>query len=91
VHDLHDLLARRDRLRHVAAERALPDPGDELLDDLKVDVRLEQGEPDLAHRARDRLFVEGAALAEVAERVLELVGEVVEHASGQCTERSSGS
>ena len=43
------------------AERALADARDELLDDLEVDVRLEQREADLAHRARDRLLVERSA------------------------------
>ena len=49
------------------------------LRDLEVDVRLEQREPDLAHRLRDRLLVEAAAAAEAAERRLELVGQRVEH------------
>ena len=61
------------------AERALAHLRDELLDDVEVDVRLEQREPDLAHRARDRLLVERAAALEVAERALELVCEGVEH------------
>src|SRR5207237_865024 len=43
VHDLDDLLAGREALPHVLAERALADVGDELLDDTEVDVRLEQG------------------------------------------------
>ena len=50
-----------------------PDLGDELLDDLEVDVGLEQREPDLAHRLRDRLLVEAALAAQVAEGVLELL------------------
>jgi hypothetical protein len=61
------------------AEGAHADGGDELLDDAEVDVGLEQGEPDLAHRARDRLVVEHAAPAQVAERGRELVRERVEH------------
>ncbi len=77
--DLHDLLAGRQALGDVLAERALAHLRDELPDDLEVDVRLEQREAHLAHRARDRLLVEGAAAAEVAEGALELVGEGVEH------------
>src|SRR5438874_2513828 len=61
VHGLHDLLARRDALQDLLTERALTHLRDEVLDDLEVDVRLEQREPDLAHRARDRLLVEAAA------------------------------
>ena len=68
--DLHDLLAGREALQDVGAERALADARHELLDHLEVDVRLEQREPDLTHRARDRLLVEAAAAAEVAERML---------------------
>ena len=73
VDDLHDLLARRQALEHVRAERALAHAADEVLDDLEVDVGLEQREPDLAHGARDRLVVEPSALAEVAESALKPV------------------
>ena len=79
VHDLHDLLARREALLHVLAQRALAHPRDELLDDAEVDVGLEQREAHLAHGAGDRLLVEDTAPAEVAEGALELVAERVEH------------
>ena len=81
VHDLHDLLARRQALLDVLAERPLADVRDELLDDVEVDVRLEQRQTDLAHGARDRLLVERSAAAEVAEGALELVRKGVEHGS----------
>ena len=71
--DLHDLLARREALQDLLAEGALAHLGDEALDDLEVDVGLEQREPDLAHRARDRLLVELPPPAEVAEGALEPV------------------
>ena len=71
--DLHDLLAGVEALQDVLAGRALAHLRDEVLDDLEVDVGLEQREPDLAHRLRDRLLVEPALAAEVAEGVLELV------------------
>ena len=73
VDDLHDLLAGVEALQDVLAGRALAHLRDEVLDDLEVDVGLEQREPDLAHRLRDRLLVEAALAAEVAEGVLELV------------------
>ena len=73
VDDLHHLLAGREALQHLGAERALAHARDEVLDHLEVDVGLEQREPDLAHRARDRLLVQLPALAEVAERALEPV------------------
>ena len=73
VDDLHDLLTGRDALQDVLAERALAHLRDEVLDHLEVDVGLEQGEPDLAHRAGDRLLVELAATSEIAEGALESV------------------
>ena len=75
VDDLHDLLARRQALEHLLAERPLAHARDEVADDGEVDVGLEQREADLAHRARDRLLVEPALLAQVAEDALQLVGE----------------
>ena len=56
--DLHDLLAGREALQDVVAERLLAYAPDEVADDGEVDIGLEQGEADLAHRARDRLLVE---------------------------------
>ena len=73
VDDPDDLLARREALRHVGAERARAHALDEVLHDLEVDVRLEQREPDLAHRARDRVLVELAAAADVVQSGLEPV------------------
>ena len=63
VDDLHDLLARREALEHVLTERTLLDRRREALRDLQVDVGLEEREPHLAHRLRDRLLVEPAAAA----------------------------
>ena len=79
MHRLHDLLARREALQDLLAERALAHAGDEVADDREVDVGFEQREADLAHRARDRLLVQTALLAKVAERALEAVREAVEH------------
>ena len=79
VHDLHDLLAGRQALQDLLAERLLADPCDEVAHDGEVDVGLEQREADLAHRARDRLLVELPLLPQVAESALKLVCEAVEH------------
>ncbi len=73
VDDRHDLLARREALGHVGAERPLAYARDEVLDDLEVDVGLEQRKADLAHRAGDRILVELAAAADVVEGGLEPV------------------
>ena len=72
------------------AERALAHRRDELLDDLEVDVGLEQGQADLPRRARDGLLVEARAAAEVAEGVLEAVGERVEHVPGRVAGATGG-
>src|SRR5205823_7126409 len=79
VHDLHDLLPRRQALEDLLAERALAHARGEIADDVEVDVSLEQSEADLAQCARDRLVVEPAALAQVAEGGAEAVGEGIEH------------
>src|SRR3990170_4267617 len=50
VDDLHDLLTGVQPAEEVRADRPLAHTSDEVLDDLEVDVRLEQGEPNLAQR-----------------------------------------
>ena len=52
---------------HVLAEGALADGGDELPDDLEVDVGFEQGDADLAHGLVEVLFGDGAAGAQLRE------------------------
>src|SRR5262249_32694374 len=79
VDDLDDVLAGGKSPQHLFAERALAHPVDEAADDLEVDVGFEQREPDLAHRARDRLVVELALAAQVAEGTAQAVGKGVEH------------
>ena len=61
----------------------------ELLDDLEVDVGLEQREPDLAHRAVDVGLGQLAARADAGERVLQAIGELVEHRAVQLTRRAA--
>ena len=70
---LHDLLARLQALQHLLAEGALAHLGDELLDDLEVDVSLEQRETDLAHGPRDRLIVQLPPPSKIAESGLKPV------------------
>ena len=82
VDDLHDLLAGREALRDLGAGRALLHLGDEVLDDLEVDVGLEQGETDLAHGPREVLLGEDATPPQVAESGLQLVGKGVKHVWG---------
>ena len=73
VDDLDDLLAGVELLGDVGAERALLDRRRELLDDLEVDVRLEQREPDLAQRGVDVVLGQRAALADTRQRALQLL------------------
>ena len=53
--DLDDLLRRREAAEHVLPHRPIAHAVDERLDDLEVDVRLEQREPNLAQRGLDVL------------------------------------
>ena len=71
VDQLHDLLARVERLQDVGAQRAFLHGGRELLDDLEVDVGLEQREPDRAHRLVHVVLGQLAARADVTEGRLE--------------------
>ena len=73
VDDLDHLLARVEALQHLGAETALLQRLGEGFDDLEVDVGLEQGEADLAHRRIDVALVQLAARANVGERRLETI------------------
>ena len=58
---------------------AFPDAGDEVLDDLVVDVGLEERETDLAHGDVDILLGDPAMAGQPAEGAAQAVGEGVEH------------
>ena len=79
VDDLDDLLAGVEALEHVGADGPLADARHEVLDDLVVDVRLEQGEANLAHGGIDVGLGDAAAAGQLAEDVAQAVGKVVEH------------
>ena len=83
VDDLHDLLTGRQALEDVGADRALADPGDEVPDDLEVDVGLEQRQPDLAHRGVDVRLADAAATGQGGERLAQAIAEGVEHQVGK--------
>jgi hypothetical protein len=80
VDDLDDLLAGRDRAKHMLADRLLGRPVDELADHRQCDVGLEQGDPDLAHRRADIRLGQSAAAAKTVEDCAEAVAQTVEHA-----------
>ena len=79
VDDLHDLLAGRQALEDLGSDRLLADAGDEVLDDLEVDVRLEEAEPDLAHRGVDVRFADAAAAGQVGKGLAKALAQAVEH------------
>jgi len=67
VHDLHDLLRGGQRGEDVLADGLLLDAVDEGADDLEVDVRLQEGDADLAKRLLDVLLGQATAPAELVE------------------------
>src|SRR3989442_1291560 len=70
VENLNDLLTRGDAAQNVFAERFCLDTRDEIFRDLKIDVGLEQSEPDLAQRAVDVGFADLPMAAQVLENIL---------------------
>ena len=79
VDDLDDLLAGVDPAEHVGADRAFPNVGDEVLDDLEVDVRLEQGEADLAQRLVEVGLGDARLATKALRDHLEARGQGFEH------------
>ena len=73
VDDFYDLLGGGEGGGDLLAEGAGADVIDELGDDGEVDVRLEEGEADLAQGVGDVLVGDGALAAEGLERALEFV------------------
>ena len=63
-------------------DRAFAHAADEVLDDLEVDVRLEQRQPDLAHRGIDVGLADPAPTGQVAERLAQSLAQGVEHGPG---------
>ena len=73
VHDLDDLLRRREALHDLGAQGALLDVRHELAHDLEVHVSLEQREADLAHGGVDVLGGELAVAFEALHDGLEAI------------------
>ena len=80
VDDLDDLLGGIDARQHVLAERLGLDAGDEVVDDIEVDVGFEEGPADLAQAFVDIVGREPAAAAELLECLAEATGDAFEHA-----------
>ncbi len=73
VDDLHDLLARTERFGDLGTRRPLAHVGDELLYDAVVDVRLEEGQTDLARNLLYLVLCKVAAAADAVEGLVEPV------------------
>ena len=80
VDNLDDLLARRERLEHVLAERPRLDAVDERPYDLEVDVSLEERHPYLAERLLNVVLREPSVAAHPVEDALETSRERIKHA-----------
>ena len=80
AHDAQDRLVGREALEHVLPGGAGAHAIDDLLRDLEVDVRLEEGEADLAQRGLDLGLGEDTLAAEGLEYPLEPLAERLEHA-----------
>ena len=89
--DLDDLLAGGEALEDLGADRPLADAGDEVLDDLEVDVGLEQGEADLAHRGIDVGLGDRGRGRSGRRASAQSLAEGVEHGPGGTPCRWSGS
>ena len=87
VNDLDDLFGRIDAREHVLAERLGFDAGDEIVEDVEVDVGFEEGAADFAQAFLDVLGSEPAATAELLERFGEAASNAFKHAS--CLENSA--
>ena len=83
VDDLDHLLAGRQALEHLVADGPLAHAGDEVLDDLEVDVRLEQRKAHVAHGGIDVGLADPALAGQAAERLAKPLAECVEHGPGR--------
>ena len=78
-HDLDDVLRRRQRLHDLGGHAALLGLGDELLDDLEVDVGLEQRHANVAH-GRSNIGLGQLTLATQAVKcVVEAIAQRIKH------------
>ena len=77
--DFDDLLSGLDAGDDLLAERFFLHAGDELLGDLEIDVRIEQGHAHFAQRLGDVRFADLAESPQVPEGFLEFIAESVKH------------
>ena len=73
MNDLYDLLAGMDAIDYVLPKRRGLDIGNELLDDFIIDIRFEQGQPDLFQTVLDVFLGEFALTPDIPEYGIELL------------------
>ena len=78
-HDLDDVLRRRQRLHDLGGHAALLGLGDELLDDLKVNVGLEQRHANIAHGRSNIGLGQLALAAQAVKCVVEAIAQGIKH------------
>jgi len=78
-HDLDDVLRRRQRLHDLGGHAALLGLGDELLDDLEVDVGLEQRHANIAHGRSNIGLGQLALAAQAVKCVVEAIAQGIKH------------
>jgi len=79
ANDLDDRLRRRQRLRHLRADGALPHFLGKVAHDLVVDVRLEQGQAHFAQGLGNVGIAQASLAGEALKTLLQFLGERVKH------------
>jgi len=77
--DLHEGLARRQALGHLATDGTLLDLGHEVLDHWQRHIGLKQGHAHFAQRVLDIVFTELGLAGDMAKRLGKAICEIVEH------------
>ncbi|MCY1414740.1 cytochrome c-type biogenesis protein CcsB [compost metagenome] len=88
--DLHEGLARSQALGYFGADRALLDPGDEVLDHRQGNVGFEQRHPHFAEGVLDVVLGQLGLAGYMAQRLREAVCKVFEHAQSYRARPSRG-
>src|ERR1700736_6578876 len=79
VENLNDLLTGGNAAEHAFAKRLLFDLGNEFFRDRKINIGLEQREPDLSQRRVDVLFADFSVAAKILEDLLQLIAKLRKH------------
>ncbi|MPM55162.1 hypothetical protein SDC9_101955 [bioreactor metagenome] len=80
VHDLDHLLPRGHALEDGFAEAVGPDLFHKFARHVDIDVGVEQGEADVAHRVGDIALAEAGLAAQPLEEIAQFVAQIIKHA-----------